>query len=64
MKKSICKIYINNDNKGIGFFCKIPFPNNKYLLSVLITTNDIINESLLEKEKQIKISINNNNKKR
>ena len=64
MKKSICKIYINNDNKGIGFFCKIPFPNNKYLLSVLITTNDIINESLLEKEKQIKISINNDNKKK
>ena len=59
MKKTICKISYENSIIGIGFFCKIPFPDNNYLLSVLITNNHIINESILESEK-ISFSINSN----
>ena len=36
MKKKVCKINIGN-KKGIGFFCKIPFPDINNLLPVLIT---------------------------
>ena len=28
MKSSVCKIYLDNGNKGTWFFCKIPFPDN------------------------------------
>jgi hypothetical protein len=59
MKKTICKISYENKIIGIGFFCKIPFPDNNYLLSVLITNNHIVNESILEGEK-ISFSINSN----
>ena len=44
MEKSICKILINDENKGTGFFCKIPFPDNNNKLSVLITNNHVIND--------------------
>ena len=27
MKNCVCKIYMDNGNKGTGFFCKIPFPD-------------------------------------
>jgi V8-like Glu-specific endopeptidase len=54
MKENICKIYLKDGSKGTGFFCKIPYTNNKEL-KVLITNNHVIN---LEMEK-IKISINN-----
>ena len=54
MKKNIFKICLNDGSKGTGFFCKIPFINNKEL-KVLITNNHVIN---LEIEK-ITISINN-----
>ena len=47
MKKNIFKICLNDGSKGTGFFCKIPFINNKEL-KVLITNNHIIN---LEMEK-------------
>ena len=42
MKKYIFKIYLNDGSKGTGFFCKIPFINNK-ILRVLITNNHVIN---------------------
>ena len=42
MKSSVCKIYLDNGNKGTGFFCKIPYPDNKHLLPVLVTNNHII----------------------
>ena len=58
MKKCICKIYMNNGNKGTGFFCKIPFPDKNKLLKVLITNNHVINETSLNK-KEIKILFNN-----
>ncbi len=53
MKESIFKICLNDGTKGTGFFCKIPFINNKEL-KVLITYNHVIN---LKMEK-ITISIN------
>ena len=42
LKKNIFKICLNNGSKGIGFFCKISFFNNKEL-KVLITNNIIWN---------------------
>ena len=56
MKENICKIYLEDGSKGTGFFCKIPYINNKEL-KVLIANNNVIN---LEMEK-ITISIDNDN---
>ena len=56
MENCICKIYLKNDVKGIGFLCKILFHNN--LLPVLITNNNIYNEN----DKIIKLIINNEEK--
>ena len=44
------KKYLKNEKQqGTGFFCKIPFPDEKNVLPVLITNNHIINEELLYK---------------
>ena len=59
MKSCICKIYKKNIT-GTGFFCKIPFQNK--LLPVLITNNHVLSKDLLESEKYIKITINDENK--
>ena len=56
MKTTICKIYVENGSKGTGFFCKIKDKDN--LILVLITNYHVINE----KEKDITISINNDEK--
>ena len=60
VKRSICKIKINNSKEGLGFFCKIPFPDKNSLLPVLITSSNIISNDSLEKEK-IRIVIENKN---
>ena len=57
MEKSVCKIYCN-EGTGTGFFCKIPFPDQYNLLSVLITNNHVINEINITKMDKIKISLN------
>ena len=64
MKKSVCKICLNNGAKGTGFFCKIPFPDKYNLLPVLITNNHIIDKSFLDysKKENINLNINNNEK--
>ena len=49
METSICKINIE-PKQGTGFFCKIPFPNEKNMLPVFITNNHIINKDFLFKE--------------
>ena len=60
MKEKVCKISIGNGIKGTGFFCKIPYFVDNQLLSVLITNNHIINESILNQEnKKISITVNN-----
>ena len=55
MEKNICRINIGEE-KGTGFFCKIPFPDRNNKLPVFITNNHVINEKLLYKE-NAKISI-------
>ena len=60
MKNCICKINQEDGRIGMGFLCKIPFPNNKQnLLPVLITNNNILNES----DKIINLTFNNEIKK-
>ena len=48
MENCICKIY-QNERKGTGFFCKIPFPDKNNLLNVLITNNHILNKEKITK---------------
>ena len=57
MEKCTCIIYPENDKKGTGFFCKIPFFNNN--LTVLITNNHVLNEKDIENNKIIKLIVNN-----
>ena len=56
MKNNIVKIILNDGSKGTGFFCKIPYINNKEL-KVLITNNHVIDLNM----DKIIISINNDN---
>ena len=61
MENKICKIKVNHGT-GTGFFCKIPFPNTKGVLPVLMTCNHVINENLLFSENgKIILSIKNEN---
>ena len=63
-KKCFCKIYKNAHEKGFGFLCKIPFPDqlnfysaliiNSHILSVLDIKNDKMLEISLIGEKQLK----------
>ena len=48
----LCKI----DCKGTGFFCKIPYKNEK--IPVLITCYYIVDDEFFEKNKELKIYIN------
>ena len=64
MEKNICKLKLSNGNKGTGFFCYIPFPDNNNLLSVLITNNHIIDELRLKKDKKIILLINKEKKEK
>ena len=49
-------------SKRYRFFCKIPFPETDNLLSVLITNNHVIDESILENEKnKVILLLNNDN---
>lgn len=57
MQTTVCKIK-NNDIIGTGFFIKIPFYNNKYLMPVLLTNNHILSQKDLGPDKTIKFSIN------
>ena len=55
LEKYLCKVYDSKENKGSGFLCKIPFPDEFHLLPVLITNNHVLNEDELN-NKKIKIS--------
>ena len=46
MEKNICKIKIGN-NRGTGFFCKVPFPDENNMLPVFITNNHVIDDKIL-----------------
>lgn len=63
MEKTICKVKLENDNYGTGFFCNIPIFNDwNSLLRVFITNNHIINKNDIRTGKNIKLSINNDKK--
>ena len=64
MENCVCKIYLHEENDGIGtgFFCKITFNNN--LLPVLITNNHVLNENDINNNNKIlKLMVNNKIKK-
>ena len=52
MEKKICKVKAGQ-NKGTGFFIKIPFPDNNNMLPVFITNNHVINTGFLYKKDAI-----------
>ena len=57
MKKSICKIHKNNGEKnGTGFFCVINNKNKE--LKALFTNYHVIDDNYINKNKIIKISLN------
>ena len=49
MEKNICKIKIGN-NRGTGFFCKVPFPDENNMLPVFITNNHVIDDKILKQQ--------------
>ena len=51
MKKYVYKIFYKDGSKDTGSFCKIPFPNKENLLPVLITSHHVIDESILNNDK-------------
>ena len=55
MGNYICKIIIDNDTKGTGFLCKIPLHGDNKLTPVLITNNNVINDNILARKKDITI---------
>ncbi len=55
MGKCVCLIELKNF-QGTGFFCNIPFNKEKQYLPVLVTSNYIINEKVLEENNIISIS--------
>ena len=59
IKTSLCRIEKENKTKGIGFFCKIPFPSVSHFLPVLITDNSVLKKEDILPEKTIKILLNN-----
>ncbi len=56
-EKATCKInsITNTVTPGTGFFCKIPFNNNKNIIKVLLTNNHVLNEESLKIGKIIHI---------
>ena len=58
-KISECRIYCNNGEIAIGFFCTIPLSESKYI-KIIMTRDFIFEENDLEKDIMIKIPINNN----
>ena len=59
MKNCVCRIL--NNEKGTGFFTKIPYKSK--LLSVLITNNHILGQRDIENKKTITFYLSNDNKK-
>ena len=57
MENYICKIIIDNDTKGTGFLCKIPLHGDNKLAPVLITNNNVINDNILARKKDIIIEL-------
>ena len=56
LEKCVCKIFETNGNKGTGFLCKIPYPNQFSLLPVLITCKHVLSQKDLNNNKYIKVT--------
>ena len=56
MENSICKIYKEDGGKGTGFFCKIKYKNK--IIPVFMTNNHVIDDIYLKKNKEINITLN------
>ena len=59
LEKYICKINNKLEEKGTGFFCKMPFPDQFKLLPVLITNNHFLDEDNIKVNNIIKLSLDN-----
>jgi len=59
MENCVCKIKLDNEKTGTGFFCLIPFPKKSSPLQVLITCNHVLNEQNLLEGAKIDFSLNN-----
>ena len=55
-KNNILKITNQNNEKGTGFFCLIPFPDKFHLLPTLMTNNHVLDENDIKEGKTIKFS--------
>jgi hypothetical protein len=64
MENCICKIKYQREKEGIGFFCKLPFPDNNNLLNCLITINQTLNENDIQNNNIIKLIMYNNEENR
>ena len=60
MKNCICKID-NRNGQGTGFFCYIFYQNEK--IPFLIASNTIVNEEIIRDNKNIIVTLNDNEKK-
>ena len=56
MEKSVCKIYKEEGEKGIGFFCYIKY-NNKDK-PVMMTNYHVIDEKYIKENDEINIALN------
>ena len=61
MKKCIFKIE-NQNEYGTGFFCQIPYENEN--LKVMITSYKVLNEDIIENNKTIEVSLNDDKAKK
>ena len=61
MEKSFIKIYKKDNTFGYGFFCNIPFLNQK--IKVMITSNQNINRKYLKKFNSFELALVNNKNK-
>ena len=57
MEKNICKLKLEKNGQGTGFFCKIPFPTKENMLPVFITNNHLINKDMLNTKNNNKIEL-------
>ena len=55
---NVCQIVKKNNEKGTGFFCKIPIEKGKYFMKTLITNNHVLNENDIKPNNQIDFIIN------
>ena len=60
MKESIFKIKYNNERRGTGFFCLIPFPNYYNILPAFFTNNNVLGKKDIIPGKKIELSLQNN----